>query len=108
MARSSSSAASASAAAGVFSLPLAGGTSGRKRGSAGGGDAPGRPIVAYIVWLAQACVWAFVGAALWSFAPADWPTHAVFPQNRRLPLRVRLLIDYLRGSFGRPDYWRGA
>ena len=34
--------------------------------------------------------------------------YAVFPQNRRLPLRVRLLIDYLRGLFGRPDYWRGA
>jgi DNA-binding transcriptional LysR family regulator len=26
--------------------------------------------------------------------------YAVFPQNRRLPLRVRLLIDHLRGSSG--------
>ena len=34
--------------------------------------------------------------------------YAVFPQNRRLPLRVRLLIDHLRGCFGRPDYWRGG
>ena len=34
--------------------------------------------------------------------------YALFPQNRRLPLRVRLLIDYLRGLFGRPDYWRSA
>ncbi len=34
--------------------------------------------------------------------------YAVFPQNRRLPLRVRLLIDHLRGYFARPDYWRGA
>lgn len=34
--------------------------------------------------------------------------YAVFPQNRRLPLRVRLLIDHLRGVFGRPDYWRGG
>lgn len=33
--------------------------------------------------------------------------YAVFPQNRRLPLRVRLLIDHLRGVFGRLDYWRG-
>lgn len=34
--------------------------------------------------------------------------YAVFPQNRRLPLRVRLLIDHLRGVFGRPDYWRAG
>ena len=34
--------------------------------------------------------------------------YAVFPQNRRLPLRVRLLIDHLRGVFGRLDYWRGG
>ncbi|MBS0372666.1 MAG: LysR family transcriptional regulator [Proteobacteria bacterium] len=33
--------------------------------------------------------------------------YAVFPQNRRLPLRVRLLIDHLRGVFGRLDYWGG-
>lgn len=42
------------------------------------------------------------------FAAPSTGIYAVFPQNRRLPLRVRLLIDYLRGSFGRPDYWRGA
>ncbi|RTL25955.1 MAG: LysR family transcriptional regulator [Rhodocyclaceae bacterium] len=33
--------------------------------------------------------------------------YAVFPQNRRLPLRVRLLIDHLRGVFGRLGYWGG-
>lgn len=32
--------------------------------------------------------------------------YAVFPQRRRLPLRVRLFIDYLKNSYGNPDYWR--
>ncbi|MDD3353405.1 LysR family transcriptional regulator [Zoogloea sp.] len=40
-------------------------------------------------------------------APAS-SIYAVFPQSRRLPLRVRLLIDHLRGVFGRPDYWKGV
>jgi len=31
--------------------------------------------------------------------------HAVFPQRRHLPLRVRLLIDMLKDNYGRPDYW---
>lgn len=42
------------------------------------------------------------------FAAPPTGIYAVFPQSRRLPLRVRLLIDHLRGYFGRPDYWRGA
>jgi DNA-binding transcriptional LysR family regulator len=41
----------------------------------------------------------------------DWATpplgiYAVFPQRRHLPLRVRLLIDYLKNSYGNPDYWQ--
>ena len=40
------------------------------------------------------------------FAAPSTGIYAVFPQNRRLPLRVRLLIDHLRACFGRPDYWR--
>jgi len=43
-----------------------------------------------------------------NYAAPPTGIYAVFPQNRRLPLRVRLLIDHLRGYFARPDYWRGA
>lgn len=40
----------------------------------------------------------------------DWATpplgiYAVFPQRRYLPLRVRLLIDFLKNTYGNPDYW---
>ncbi len=31
--------------------------------------------------------------------------YAVFPQRRHLPLRVRLFIDLLKESYGRPSYW---
>ena len=31
--------------------------------------------------------------------------YAVFPQRKRLALRVRLLIDHLKNHYGRPDYW---
>jgi DNA-binding transcriptional LysR family regulator len=31
--------------------------------------------------------------------------HAVFPQRRHLPLRVRLFIDLLKETYGRPSYW---
>jgi DNA-binding transcriptional LysR family regulator len=34
--------------------------------------------------------------------------HAVFPQRRHLPLRVRLFIDLLKETYGRPDYWDRA
>jgi DNA-binding transcriptional LysR family regulator len=34
--------------------------------------------------------------------------HAVFPQRRHLPLRVRLFIDMLKDNYGRPDYWDRA
>ena len=34
--------------------------------------------------------------------------HAVFPQRRHLPLRVRLFIDTLKDNYGRPDYWDKA
>jgi DNA-binding transcriptional LysR family regulator len=40
----------------------------------------------------------------------DWAApplgiYAVFPQRRYLPLRVRLLIDFLKNTYGNPDYW---
>jgi len=31
--------------------------------------------------------------------------YAVFPQRRHLPLRVRLFIDLLKETYGRPGYW---
>lgn len=31
--------------------------------------------------------------------------YAVFPQRRHLPLRVRLFIDLLKATYGRPEYW---
>jgi DNA-binding transcriptional LysR family regulator len=31
--------------------------------------------------------------------------YAVFAQRRHLPLRVRLLIDHLKNSYGSPSYW---
>ncbi|MHA6822047.1 LysR family transcriptional regulator [Ralstonia pseudosolanacearum] len=34
--------------------------------------------------------------------------HAVFPQRKHLPLRVRLLIDFLKNTYGNPAYWRRA
>ena len=33
--------------------------------------------------------------------------YAVFPHARHLPLRVRLWIDFLKQTYGRPAYWRG-
>ena len=37
-------------------------------------------------------------------APANG-IYAVFPQRKHLPLRVRLWIDFLKHSYGRPDFW---
>ncbi len=31
--------------------------------------------------------------------------HALFPQRRHLPLRVRLFVDFLKECYGRPGYW---
>jgi len=31
--------------------------------------------------------------------------YAIFPQAKHLPLRVRLWIDYLKSSYGAPNYW---
>ncbi|MBW7862243.1 MAG: LysR family transcriptional regulator [Rhodocyclaceae bacterium] len=40
-----------------------------------------------------------------AFAAATLGIHAVFPQRRHLPLRVRLLIDHLKNHYRRSDYW---
>jgi DNA-binding transcriptional LysR family regulator len=34
--------------------------------------------------------------------------YAVFPQRKHLPLRVRLWIDYLKHSYGQPDFWKSS
>ncbi|MCS6765758.1 MAG: LysR substrate-binding domain-containing protein [Candidatus Protistobacter heckmanni] len=47
-------------------------------------------------------------AVLEEFAAPPVGIHAVFAQRRHLPLRVRLLIDHLRNTYGRPDYWQAA
>ena len=38
-------------------------------------------------------------------AAAAGGIHAVFPQRRHLPLRVRLFLDYLKHTYERPGYW---
>ncbi|MBZ0124942.1 MAG: LysR family transcriptional regulator [Rhodocyclaceae bacterium] len=40
-----------------------------------------------------------------AFAAPPTGIYAVFPQRKYLPLRVRLLIDHLKHSYGNPDYW---
>ena len=39
------------------------------------------------------------------FAAPPLGIYAVFPQRRQLPLRVRLFIDLLKQTYGRPEYW---
>ncbi|QIE23390.1 HTH-type transcriptional regulator DmlR [Caballeronia sp. SBC1] len=40
-----------------------------------------------------------------AFAAPPIGIHAVFPQRRHLPLRVRLFLDLLKHTFGAPGYW---
>lgn len=39
------------------------------------------------------------------FAAPPNAIHAVFPQRRHLPLRVRTFIDQLKNTYGNPAYW---
>ena len=41
------------------------------------------------------------------FAAPPTGIHAVFPQRKYLPLRVRLLIDHLKHHYGNESYWGG-
>jgi transcriptional regulator, LysR family len=41
------------------------------------------------------------------FAAPPTGIYAVFPQRKYLPLRVRLLIDHLKHSYGNEAYWGG-
>lgn len=42
-----------------------------------------------------------------AFAAPDNAIHALFPQRRHLPLRVRMFIDFLKATYSSADYWRG-
>ena len=42
------------------------------------------------------------------FAAPPTGIHAVFPQRKYLPLRVRLLIDHLKHTYGNEAYWGGV
>ena len=42
------------------------------------------------------------------YALPDYDIMAVYPQQRHLPVRVRLFIDMLKATYARPDYWLGA
>ena len=42
-----------------------------------------------------------------AFAAPDNAIYAVFAQRKHLPLRVRLMIDFLKNTYGNPAYWRG-
>jgi DNA-binding transcriptional LysR family regulator len=44
-------------------------------------------------------------SVLEGFAAPSNGVFAVFPQRKHLPLRVRLWIDYLKHSYGDPNYW---
>jgi DNA-binding transcriptional LysR family regulator len=43
-----------------------------------------------------------------AFRAPDDAIHALFPQRRHLPLRVRMFIDHLKHSYGNAAYWAGG
>lgn len=47
-------------------------------------------------------------AVLDHFSAPPVGIYAVFPQRKQLPLRVRLFIDLLKHTYGKPGYWSGA
>ncbi|MFN4148742.1 MAG: LysR family transcriptional regulator [Rhodocyclaceae bacterium] len=49
--------------------------------------------------------WGRLVSVLDDYAAAPVGIHAVFPQRRHLPLRVRLFVDLLKEKYGQPDYW---
>jgi len=49
--------------------------------------------------------WGRLVSVLDNYASPPVGIHAMFPQRRHLPLRVRLFIDLLKENYGRPDYW---
>jgi DNA-binding transcriptional LysR family regulator len=47
-------------------------------------------------------------AVLEDFAAPANGIFAVFPQRKHLPLRVRLWIDFIKHSYGDPQFWAGS
>jgi DNA-binding transcriptional LysR family regulator len=43
-----------------------------------------------------------------AYRAPDNAIHALFPQRRHLPLRVRMFIDHLKHSYGSTAYWNAA
>jgi len=39
------------------------------------------------------------------YALPSYDIHAVYPQHRHVPARLRLFVDYLKGTYSRPGYW---
>jgi DNA-binding transcriptional LysR family regulator len=52
--------------------------------------------------------WGRLVSVLDDYATPPVGIHAVFPQRRHLPLRVRRFIDMLKETYHRPDYWDKA
>jgi len=46
-------------------------------------------------------------AVLDDYAAPPNGIHAVFPQRKHLPLRVRLWLDFLKAQYARPEFWSG-
>ncbi|HLR77967.1 MAG TPA: LysR family transcriptional regulator [Burkholderiaceae bacterium] len=42
------------------------------------------------------------------YVAPDYDIHAVYPQQRYLPAKVRYFIDYIRRIYNRPGYWEGG
>jgi DNA-binding transcriptional LysR family regulator len=49
--------------------------------------------------------WGRLASVLDDFATPPVGIHAVFPQRRHLPLRVRLFVEMLQSNYERSDYW---
>ncbi len=45
-------------------------------------------------------------AVLEDYAAPPNGIYAVFPQRKHLPLRIRLWIDFLKHTYGQPEFWK--
>jgi len=43
-----------------------------------------------------------------TYALPSYDIYAVYPQHRHVPARLRLFVDYLKGTYARPGYWSRA
>ena len=58
-------------------------------------------------WLVAAGIWFFVAAAVWTYAPADWPSHAVYPHGevQNVGGRVGAWLAYQLVAAVGPGVW---